>query len=457
MRKRYRTLWAILILLLMATSLMGQNIKVSGIGNSADGIYIEDGTSNSHTKWKHSDNNGYYLSYWGCGGPTYWAISTSIYDGGDCPQGSSADDSSSPVGIHWEKGGEATWHGAPTISVVWAGMGVEGQSNYIPSGDTTPATADDTDFGSAGANVGTVDHTFTIANYNTSSLALGGDPKVAITGANAGDFTVTAQPSSPLAQDATTTFTVQFAPTATGTRSATVSIANDCIYENPTYTFTIQGLGTSTSTISGNAGVAGATMTYNDGGVKTATADGSGDYSFAVSWDWSGTVTPSKTGYTFSPVNRSYSNVQTNQSNQDYTATGTSSAPTATTNAASGTSTSGTTLNGTVNANNASTTVTFEYGLDTSYGTTVTADQSPVTGSSNTSVNKAVTGLTANTTYHYRVKGVNSQGTTNGADLTFTTSAAVPTATTDAASAVGTDGATLNGTVNANNASTTVT
>jgi len=49
-------------------------------------------------------------------------------------------------------------------------------------------------------------------------------------------------------------------------------------------------------------------------------------------------------------------------------------------------------LNGTVNANGDSTTVTFEYGLTTSYGNTVTAAQSPVTGATPTAVSKAITG-----------------------------------------------------------------
>jgi phosphodiesterase/alkaline phosphatase D-like protein len=133
-------------------------------------------------------------------------------------------------------------------------------------------------------------------------------------------------------------------------------------------------------------------------------------------------------------------------------------APTVVTNAASSVTTTGATLNGAVNANGTSATVTFEYGTDTSYGTTVTADQSPVTGTAITPVSKAITGLSINTTYHYRAVGQNAQGTSYGADMTFVTSApAAPMATTDAATRVMHDGATLNGTINANNGDTTVT
>ena len=96
-------------------------------------------------------------------------------------------------------------------------------------------------------------------------------------------------------------------------------------------------------------------------------------------------------------------------------------APTVTTQAASAITTGGATLNGTVNANNDSTTVTFDYGTTYSYGSIVTAGQSPVTGTTDTPVSKAITGLASNTTYHYRVVGVNTEGTTEGADGTFTT------------------------------------
>ncbi len=85
---------------------------------------------------------------------------------------------------------------------------------------------------------------------------------------------------------------------------------------NQNYTATLDS-----NAISGNAGVAGATLAWNDGTNKTTTADASGNYSLNVSYDWSGTVTPSKTGYTFDPPNRSYSNVTTDQTNQNYTAT----------------------------------------------------------------------------------------------------------------------------------------
>lgn len=101
-----------------------------------------------------------------------------------------------------------------------------------------------------------------------------------------------------------------FSPTS---KSYTNLVANDT---GEDYTATAI-----TYTISGNAGVAGASLAYTDGTAKSATADGSGAYSFTVSYNWSGSVTPSKAGYTFSPTSKSYTNVLANDSGEDYTAT----------------------------------------------------------------------------------------------------------------------------------------
>ena len=114
------------------------------------------------------------------------------------------------------------------------------------------------------------------------------------------------------------------------------------------------------------------------------------------------------------------------------------------------------TLNGTINAQTQSTTVTFDYGLTVAYGTTVPGVPSPVTGNTATAVSAAIVGLLPGTTYHYRVNGVNACGTTNSSDMTFTTLAVAPTVVTLAATSVTTTTATLNGTVNANGASTAV-
>ncbi len=70
-------------------------------------------------------------------------------------------------------------------------------------------------------------------------------------------------------------------------------------------------------TISGNAGVAGASLTYTGG---PTTADEFGLYTITISSGWSGTVTPLLGGYSFTPVQRSYSYVASDLVDQDFTA-----------------------------------------------------------------------------------------------------------------------------------------
>ena len=110
----------------------------------------------------------------------------------------------------------------------------------------------------------------------------------------------------------------------------------------------------------------------------------------------------------------------------DLTFTTAASPPVVVTLTATGIGNADATLRGTVNANSASSAVTFEYGLTTAYGTSVNGTPATVTGSTPVSVTAAITGLSLNTTYHYRIIAVNSGGTSNGNDITFTTGCNIP-------------------------------
>jgi uncharacterized protein (TIGR02145 family) len=94
------------------------------------------------------------------------------------------------------------------------------------------------------------------------------------------------------------------------------------------------------------------------------------------------------------------------------------------------------TLNGTVNPNSITTTVTFEYGVTTSYGSTATAQQSPLSGDAEMIVSVNLTGLKSGTTYHFRIKAENSLGIIYSPDITFTTSGSVPTIVTSEVSQI---------------------
>ena len=73
-----------------------------------------------------------------------------------------------------------------------------------------------------------------------------------------------------------------------------------------------------TFTISGSAGTAGVVMSGLPGNPVTGT---DGTYSATVDYGWSGTITPTKEGYTFKPANRIYDPVAGDQMNQNYTGT----------------------------------------------------------------------------------------------------------------------------------------
>jgi hypothetical protein len=93
--------------------------------------------------------------------------------------------------------------------------------------------------------------------------------------------------------------------------------------------------------------------------------------------------------------------------------------PSCITQLATNVSGTGATLNGTVYTNYLPTTVTFEYGTTTSYGSSVAAAQSPVSGYTDTSVDADISGLQVDTTYHFRIKAENSLGVVYGSDMEF--------------------------------------
>jgi hypothetical protein len=121
-------------------------------------------------------------------------------------------------------------------------IAVSGNGTSITDGDTSPSTTDHTDFGGTGVSVGSLQRTFTVQNTGPVNVNLSGSPRVTIAGTNAADFTVTTQPASPVAPAGSTTFTITFDPSASGLRTATVSIASNDVDENP-FDFSIQGTG----------------------------------------------------------------------------------------------------------------------------------------------------------------------------------------------------------------------
>ncbi|QDU31771.1 RTX-I toxin determinant A from serotypes 1/9 [Anatilimnocola aggregata] len=124
----------------------------------------------------------------------------------------------------------------------------------IPDGDVSPTAGKSTDFGGVAVVGGSATSTFRIANIGTVALNFG-SPKVAITGANAGDFTVVQpSPSSLSALIGFTTFSITFDPLTGGAKTATVTILSDDPDAEGVYTFDIKGqAGAGDINVQGNA------------------------------------------------------------------------------------------------------------------------------------------------------------------------------------------------------------
>ena len=113
---------------------------------------------------------------------------------------------------------------------------MKSDATYVSSGGSYAFT--DVTEGETGTAV-----TFTIENTGTATLSLSGSPIVSISGTNASDFTISqTSTSASVSASGSTTFTITFSPVTAGSKSATISIANNDASENP-YTISLSGNG----------------------------------------------------------------------------------------------------------------------------------------------------------------------------------------------------------------------
>lgn len=115
----------------------------------------------------------------------------------------------------------------------------------LTQGATILADGGSFNFGSQTFHSNT-DIVFTIANSGASSLTL--TTPITLAGANADQFSVQSQPTSPVTPTGSTTFTVRFTPTSAGLKTASLAIANNDSDENP-YNIELQGTGTCASAL----------------------------------------------------------------------------------------------------------------------------------------------------------------------------------------------------------------
>jgi protocatechuate 3,4-dioxygenase beta subunit len=171
---------------------------------------------------------------------------------------------------------------ATTVSVMEGGTvsGIDAQlaalapEINLKQGATGIATGGTYGYGSKLVGTDT-DTVFTVENTGTDALILTGLP-LTITGPNADQFTITVQPTSPIAAAGSTTFTVRFHPTSVGDKTAAISIASNDADENP-YILNLTGTGAIPA--------AALTVTSPNGGEVWA-----GGSPQAITWTSTGTV-----------------------------------------------------------------------------------------------------------------------------------------------------------------------
>lgn len=170
-------------------------------------------------------------------------------------------------------------------------INIQGNSVNIASGDATPSTADHTDFGSTVLGTPIV-RTFTIQNTGGANLVLD-NPAVLLNETDS--FSITQQPTSPVAPGGSTTFQVTYNPTATGTDTNTVLVGSNDSDES-IYTFAVQGTASIDAPVATAANPVGTTsFTANWGAVSGAASyrlDVSSDpafegpYTSVVAWNF---------------------------------------------------------------------------------------------------------------------------------------------------------------------------
>ncbi len=96
----------------------------------------------------------------------------------------------------------------------------------------------------AGTQIGQpADRIFTIKDIGSQNLT---GLNVTLDGANAGDFSITVPPTAPLAPNATTNFTLHFAPTTVGVKTAAIHIASNALGAKASYDINVSAAAGST-------------------------------------------------------------------------------------------------------------------------------------------------------------------------------------------------------------------
>jgi hypothetical protein len=174
----------------------------------------------------------------------------------------------------------------------------------------TPADMSNAVFSIASSSSVAISGTVTAGGTALPNVAMNGLPGNPVTNAS-GQYTGTVDYNwTGIVTPSKTGYT--FSPTNRAYSNITSSQSSQDYSGSSIITYTVSGYVQTT----GVAGISGVVMSGLPNSPQT---DANGYYSDSVNSGWSGTVTPSKAGYTFSPTSRTYSNVISNQSSQNYT------------------------------------------------------------------------------------------------------------------------------------------
>ena len=202
--------------------------------------------------------------FYSLNGSTWTAVSAGDVAAGSLPTGASAYSYSPPqltvnvsafnisnlgitqnsdIYLRWNintTGGNSQGLGIDNVSVTATFAAVADINIQSPVGINAACGSATAAFGDVGVgSTGTA--TVRIENLGTIDLNLTGLP-LTITGANANQFSITNQPTTPIAAGAFSDMEIEFIPTSTGAKTATISISSNDVNESPC-TITLNGTG----------------------------------------------------------------------------------------------------------------------------------------------------------------------------------------------------------------------
>jgi hypothetical protein len=160
--------------------------------------------------------------------------------------------------------------------------------------------------------------TFSVSNTGTGTM-----PWTAAVTSGGGWLSITSGASGSNTGTITCAFTTN---TGTSARTGTIRVTATGATGSPKDVTVTQSASSDSPVISGSVktgtgtAISGVAITFSNSG-GTATTDASGNYSKTIAYGYSGTATPAKSGYTFSPSSKTFTNVTSNQTGQNFTGT----------------------------------------------------------------------------------------------------------------------------------------